>query len=53
MNWSPYGAVNIIMASGMEPAKWDMHATNALMATLGYIIVFAGIGINKFKWETK
>lgn len=52
-HWSPYGAVNTMISAGMTPDKWNMDATYALFATLGYIIVFAGIGIQKFKWDPK
>ena len=51
--WSPYGTVKIIMAAGMVPGSWSMDTTYALLATIGYIIVFASIGIKKFKWDTK
>lgn len=52
-HWSPYGTVNIIMSAGMVPDKWNMDATYALLATIGYIIVFGSIGIQKFKWDSK
>ena len=51
--WSPYGTVKTIMAAGMTPGAWNMTDTNALLVTLGYILVFATIGIKKFKWESK
>jgi len=51
--WSPYGTVKTIMAAGMVPGSWSMDTTYALLATIGYIIVFASIGIKKFKWDTK
>ena len=53
MQWSPYGTVKTIMAAGMVPASWNMDDTNALLATLGYTIVFATIGIKNFKWDAK
>jgi ABC-2 type transport system permease protein len=53
MQWSPYGTVKTIMAAGMVPSSWNTDDTNALLATLGYTIVFATIGIKNFKWETK
>jgi ABC-2 type transport system permease protein len=52
-NWSPYGTVNTILAAGMAPSAWNMHDTYNLLATIGYILVFTTIGINKFKWDTK
>ncbi len=52
-HWSPYGTINTMMAAGMEPSTWNMHATNASLATIGYIVVFLVIGIRKFTWNTK
>lgn len=53
LHWSPYGTINIMLAAGMSPDKWNMDVTNAMLATIGYIIVFLAIGINKFRWEVK
>jgi len=53
LHWWPYATVNTIIAAGMAPDKWDAHATNALLATIGYILVFLAIGVRKFRWETK
>ncbi|MFD2147440.1 ABC transporter permease [Mucilaginibacter antarcticus] len=53
LRFSPYGSVKIMLASAMEPEKW-VHDTNiALLVSFAYIIIFAGIGIKKFKWNTK
>jgi ABC-2 type transport system permease protein len=51
--WSPYGTVKTILAAGMVPGSWTMDSTYALLATLGYTLVFATIGIKNFKWNTK
>ncbi|PUZ29947.1 ABC-2 type transport system permease protein [Chitinophaga costaii] len=53
INWSPYGVVKAILAGGMDHAKWNKDTTMALAATLGYTMVFATIGIRKFKWSAK
>ena len=52
-HWSPYGTVNTMMSAAMVPDKWGTDATYSLLATIGYIIVFSTIGIQKFKWESK
>ncbi|PWT99936.1 MAG: hypothetical protein C5B52_09805 [Bacteroidetes bacterium] len=52
VHWSPYGTVQTILATSMEPAKWNMNTTNALLLTIGYAIVFAAVGIKKFQWNT-
>lgn len=53
IDWSPYGTVKTIIAAGMQPASWDMHATTALLATIGYTLVFSILGIKWFKWDTR
>jgi ABC-2 type transport system permease protein len=53
VHWSPYGSVKLMLASSMEPAKWTSDTNTALFASIIYIIVFAVVGIKKFKWNTK
>ena len=51
--WSPYGTVKRVIAAGMQPEKWTAQISIALLITLGYAVVFAVIGIRKFKWNSK
>lgn len=51
--WSPYGTVKTILAASMEPAKWNMDATRALLATIAYTLVCCVLGIRWFKWSNK
>lgn len=51
--WSPYGTVKHIISAGMEPAKWDAKTSMALLATIGYALMFSVVGIRKFKWNTR
>lgn len=53
VHWSPYGTVKTILAAGMEPSKWSIDATSALLAILGYTLIFTVLGIKWFKWNTK
>lgn len=53
VRFSPYGCVKIMLAASMEPAKWANDTTIAVLVSLAYVVLFAGIGISKFKWETK
>jgi len=53
VHWSPYGAVKTILSTGMTPAAWNSDTTIALLATIGYTIVFTTLGIKWFKWNTK
>lgn len=51
VQWSPYGTVKNIIASGMQPGSWDQTSTLALLATIAYAAVFAFLGIKWFKWS--
>jgi len=53
IQWSPYGTVKSILASSMQPATWDNHATMALLATIAYAVIFSFLGIKNFKWNTQ
>ncbi len=53
VDWSPYGTVKTILAVSFEPAKWNLHATEALLLSIGYAIIFATLGIKWFKWGAK
>ena len=54
VHWSPYGVVKRIVADSLNPsATGIMDTTYALLATIGYTIVFAALGIKKFKWNVK
>ena len=51
--WSPYGTVKHILAAGMAPSTWNQHSTEALLVTIGYAIIFSGLGIKWFRWSSK
>jgi len=51
--WSPYGVVRQIVSTGLQPQLWSQTTTMSLLLTLGYTVVFAGIGIKNFKWNSK
>ena len=53
VHWSPYGTVNRILAASMQPATWNSTASLALLATLGYAVVFSFLGIKWFKWNSR
>lgn len=53
IKWSPYGVVRHLVAIGLEPEKWSNTTTISLLLALGYTVLFAGVGIKKFKWSTK
>jgi len=53
VHWSPYGTVKTLLSSSLEPAKWSNQSSIALLVTVAYTIVFALVGIKKFKWNNK
>ena len=52
IRWTPYGTVKNILASSMHPANWNNTSSLALLATIGYAILFSFVGIKNFKWNT-
>jgi ABC-2 type transport system permease protein len=51
--WSPGGAVATLLAGAMQPAAWSGDTWLALVTSVLYAIVFAGIGIRWFQWSTR
>jgi ABC-2 type transport system permease protein len=51
--WSPYGTVKTILSGSMMPNSWTTDTTYALLTTIGYALIFAVVGIKKFKWDNK
>lgn len=53
VHWSPYGTVKTILSASMQPVGWSSDASIALLATIGYAVVFAYLGIKWFRWNTR
>ena len=53
VKYSPYGVVKHIVAAGVQPATWTGDTSYALLATIGYTIVFTFLGIRWFRWSTR
>jgi ABC-2 type transport system permease protein len=53
VKWSPYGTVNRILASSLQPSAWDKTSSMALLVTIGYTVLFAGLGIKWFRWSPR
>jgi ABC-2 type transport system permease protein len=51
--WSPVGAVMTLFAGVLDLHTWYSRDTLSLLACLGYIVVFAGIGIRWFRWDAR
>jgi ABC-2 type transport system permease protein len=50
--WSPYGAVQRILADSLNPGAWKTQSNLALLTTIGYTLLFSIIGIRKFQWQS-
>lgn len=53
VKWSPYGSVKALIGYSLQPGTWTGDQTLMILVTLGYIIVFAFLGIKWFKWSTR
>jgi ABC-2 type transport system permease protein len=51
--WSPGGAVATLLSGAMHPASWSADTWWALLASVLYSVVFAGVGIRWFHWSTR
>ena len=48
----PYGVVQRLLADSLNPGAWKTQSNLALLATIGYILLFSIIGIRKFQWQS-
>jgi ABC-2 type transport system permease protein len=51
--WSPVGTTMTLFAGVLRLAAWNAHDFESLLAVVGYIVVFAVIGIRWFQWEVR
>ncbi|MFE4950853.1 ABC transporter permease [Leifsonia sp. NPDC056665] len=51
-DWTPVGALMILFSDVVSGAAWSGHDANALLACVGYVVVFTFIGIRWFRWES-
>jgi ABC-2 type transport system permease protein len=51
--WSPVGTVMTLFAGVLDLHAWYSRDTLSVLVCLGYIIVFAGIGIRWFQWDAR
>lgn len=52
-DWSPVGALINLYGGILNLSNWDGTDTNGLIATIGYILIGAFVGIRWFRWETR
>jgi ABC-2 type transport system permease protein len=51
--WSPVGTVMTLFAGVLNLSAWDGRDVESLLAVVGYIVVFAVVGIRWFQWEVR
>ncbi len=51
--YSPVGALMTLFMDALTQVGWSGQDTIALLTCLGYIVVFAFIGIRWFRWESR
>lgn len=52
-NWTPVGAVTNLYSGVLDITHWNWTDTNGLIATVGYTVIGAFIGIRWFRWESQ
>jgi ABC-2 type transport system permease protein len=52
-DWTPVGALINVYGGVLDTAHWGWTNTSGLIATVGYVIVGAFIGIRWFRWESR
>lgn len=52
-DWTPVGAVTNLYSEVLDITQWDWTGTSGLIATVGYTIVGAFVGIRWFRWESR
>ena len=50
--WSPYGTVERMLADALYTDAWSHTSSMALLATIGYTLLFTIVGIRYFRWES-
>jgi ABC-2 type transport system permease protein len=51
--WSPVGTLMTLFAGVLNLSAWNAHDFECLLAAIGYIVVFAIVGIRWFQWEVR
>lgn len=52
-DWTPVGALINLYSGVLSLTQWDWTNTSGLIATIGYTIAGAFIGIRWFRWESR
>lgn len=50
--WSPAGSAVDLFRTAFDHAGWTTVGTHAILACLGYVLIFSVLGIRYFRWDT-
>lgn len=50
--WSPVGSTVDLFHATLTHAGWTTAETHAILACLGYVLVFGVLGVRYFRWDT-
>lgn len=51
--WSPVGTIMTLFAGVLNTSTWNGHDVASLLVAVGYVVVFATVGIRWFQWEAR
>ncbi len=51
--WSPGGVLATMLVGAMQPSTWNAGTWGALVVSVAYAVVFAGLGIRFFQWGSR
>ncbi|HEY8293734.1 MAG TPA: hypothetical protein VIG41_00225, partial [Micrococcaceae bacterium] len=51
--WSPVGALMTLFSDVLNQSPWNVQDTYSLLACVGYVVVFAIVGIRWFRWNPR
>lgn len=51
--WSPGGVLIAMLAGAIAPSTWSTETSWAVLASIGYTILFVALGVRWFQWETR
>lgn len=52
-DWTPVGALITVYSGVLDAADWGWTNTSGLIATIGYVVIGAFVGIRWFRWESR
>jgi len=51
--WTPVGITMTLFGGVMKLSAWSTTDTETILAAIGYVVVFTGIGVRWFRWDAQ